>query len=264
MVYRASPQSGIAWVTGASSGVGRAVALELARAGYSVAATSNMPAELDTLAAEAPPGKIVVIPGDVTDPGDMVRAVARIEATGPIVLAFLNAGGQFPEDPQRFDDALFRRTVDLNLNGTANCLPPVLSVMRARGFGQIAINGSSSGYGGLPEAIAYGATKAALIHLAESLRLTCAPHGITVQLVSLGFVRTKLTDQNRFPMPFMTTTSNAARRICTGFAHGGFEIVVPRRLVWFLKLVNHLPYALYLPLIGALTGKRARGFAKRF
>src|SRR5277367_2886772 len=125
-MFRASPRSGIAWVTGAGSGVGRAVALELARAGYTVAATSNVPADLVFLAGEGLGGKIAVYPGDVTEPAEMAHVVRRITVDhGPIALAFLNAGGQFPEDSRTFDADLFRRTIGLNLAGTANCLAPV-------------------------------------------------------------------------------------------------------------------------------------------
>ena len=257
-MFRADPQSGVAWVTGASSGVGRAVALELARRGYTVAATSNAPLDLDVVAAEAP-RKIFAFAADMTRPDDMAESVARIEAAhGPIALAFLNAGGQFQEDSGDFDADLFRRTVDLNLTGTANCLAPLLRAMRARGRGQIAINGSSAGYGGMPEAISYGASKAALIHLAESLCLVCEPQNVMVQLVSLGFVRTALTDLNRFPMPFMMRPEQAARRICDGFARAGFEIVVPRRLIWNLKAWRHLPYSAYFAIVRATTSERVR------
>lgn len=253
-MYRASADDGVAWVTGASSGVGRAVALELARQGYIVAATSNVPAELDRLVAAASPGRILAFAGDVTDAGEMGRVVSRIEAeVGAIALAFLNAGGQFLEVAGGFDAALLRRTVELNLLGVGNCLAPLLGVMRERGRGQIVLNGSSAGYGGLPEAIAYGASKAGVIHLAQSLRLAWARRGIRVQLVTLGFVRTPLTDMNRFPMAFMVSAEYAAARICAGFARGGFEIVVPRRLVWLLKAINLLPYRLYFWLVGAIT-----------
>ena len=254
----ADPDAGIAWVTGACSGVGRAVALELARRGHKVAATSNAPADLAAIAAEAPE-RIFAYPADMTNSLDIANVVSRIEAErGPIALAFLNAGGQFQEEQDVFDADLFRRTVDLNLTGTANCIAPLLRAMRARHRGQIALNGSSAGYGGMPEAISYGASKAALIHLAESLRLVCEPDGVTIQLVSLGFVRTPLTDLNRFPMPFLMRPEQAARRICDGFEHGRFEIVVPRRLIWILKTWRLLPYREYFSIVRASTSERAR------
>lgn len=254
-MYLASPKLGVAWVTGASSGIGRAVALALARDGYSVAATSDAADELATLLQErVAPGAIHVFPGDITDAPAMGDLVGRIESlAGPIALAFLNAGGQWVEERARFDQAIFERTMRLNLLGTANCLAPLLARMRGRRAGQIAINGSSSGYGGLPQAISYGASKAALIHLSESLRLACAADGITIQLVSLGFVRTALTDMNRFPMPFRISPEQAARRICAGFRRTRFEIVTPRRLVWLVKLANLLPYRLYFRLVAAVS-----------
>jgi NAD(P)-dependent dehydrogenase (short-subunit alcohol dehydrogenase family) len=258
-VYRASPEQGLAWVTGASTGVGRAVAMELAGRGYRVAATARDEAQLADLAAEASclGRHIIPYPGDVTDEETIATTVARIEVEqGPIVLAFLNAGASFTELPEHFGAAPFRQTFDLNVVGTVNCLAPLLKVMRERRRGQIAINASLAGYGGLPGPHAYGASKAALIHLAESLSFSYAAEGIAVQLVSLGFVKTPLTDRIGYGMPFLMEVGDAGRRICDGFERGGFEITMPRRLAWPMKVANHLPYRLYFPLMRWLAGRR--------
>ncbi len=257
-MFRASPRDGLAWVTGASSGVGRAVALELARRGFKVAATARRDARLEQLAAEATDleGRVLPYAGDITDPAGIATLFARIEAEqGAVALAFLNAGAAFDEAPGGLDGGALRRSLDLNFQGTVHCLVPLLAAMRARGRGQIAINASLAGYAGLPRGSAYGASKAALIHLAESLRFGLKPAGITIQLVSLGYVRTPLTDGNSHPMPFLMPVDAAAQRICDGFRGGGFEIVLPRRLAWPLKAINHLPYSLYFPLMEWIAGR---------
>src|SRR5277367_6895968 len=190
MTYRANPRDGIAWVTGASSGIGRGVALELARRGYVVAASARRAEELRSLAREAAgvAGRIEPAPVDVTDRAAMAKAVADIEARGPIALAFLNAGGSFEDAPGDFGGEGFRKTFELNVFGVVNGLNPLMNAMKARGRGQIAINGSIAGYGGLPGAGAYGPSKAAIISLAAGAKFSADRSGVTVQLVNPGFV----------------------------------------------------------------------------
>ena len=253
-MFRAAPQKGIALVTGASSGIGRGVALELARRGYAVAAVARRLPELEALAAESG-GKIFAHVGDVTDRPAMAALVGAIEAAhGPVALAFLNAGTYSADGEGHVDARTVMRTFAVNVGGTVNCLDPLTAAMVARGFGQIALNASVAGYGGLPRAVAYGATKAALINMAASLKFALDPAGVTIQVVNPGFVRTPLTDRNDFPMPFLLELDVAARIICDGFERKGFEITFPRRLAWLMKAMNLLPYALYFPLVRAATG----------
>ena len=147
MTYRANPRDGAAWVTGASSGIGRGVALELARRGYVVAASARRIDELQSLAREAAglAGRIEPAPVDVTNREAMAKVVADIEARGPIALAFLNAGGSFDDASGDFGGEGFRKTFELNVFGVVNGLNPVMKAMKARGQGQIAINGSIAG-----------------------------------------------------------------------------------------------------------------------
>jgi NAD(P)-dependent dehydrogenase (short-subunit alcohol dehydrogenase family) len=258
LTYRANPRDGIAWVTGASSGIGRGVALELARRGYSVAASARRAEALRELAAEASglAGRIEACPLDVTDRDAVARLVPDIEAKlGPIALAFLNAGAGFSDLDGEIGGAGFRQTFELNVMGLAHCLDAALKAMRPRGKGQIAVNASIAGFGGLPAPAAYGASKAAAIHLTETLKFSADRHGVTMQLVTPGFVRTPLTAVNRFPMPFLMNSEIASRRICDGFERGGFEITFPRRLSFAVKAMNLLPYPLYFAI--------ARQFAPR-
>ena len=260
MPHVMTPKDGIAWVTGASSGIGLAVAIELARRGWRVAVTARRADELASIAAEqgqgGVAGEIAPFAGDVTDRAGMAALVGRIESeAGPIALAFLNAGGFFLDDATVGGDG-FRKTFDLNVTGTANCLEPLVSRMRARGAGQVALNASIAGYGGLPRDPAYCASKSALIVLAESIRTPLVRDGVLVQVVCPGFVKTPLTDRNTSKMPFLMGVEAAAKRICDGFAGGGFEIAFPRRMAWLAKAINMLPYPLYFALTGKAAAKR--------
>jgi NADP-dependent 3-hydroxy acid dehydrogenase YdfG len=256
---RVSPQDGVAWITGASSGIGRGVALELARRGWTVAASARRQAELEALALEAVglPGRIIAHSCDVTDAEALKQAHRTIRgAHGSVALAFFNAGvAPYVRAPD-LDVAAFRQAVDVNIMGVVNGVAAVMPAMAAQGFGQIAVNASIAGYGGLPKSAAYGATKAALINMCEALKFDCDNLGLIMQLVNPGFVETPLTGKNDFPMPFIMKNEDAARRVCDGFAGGGFEITFPRRFAYLLKAVNLLPYPLYFAVVGRLTGWR--------
>jgi NAD(P)-dependent dehydrogenase (short-subunit alcohol dehydrogenase family) len=250
----AKPADGVAWITGASSGIGRETAKRLAAAGWMVVATARGADALASLAAEGPAGRIVAMPGDITDAPGMAAIVARIEAeVGPLALVILNAGTYQPLDGKNLDAELIRRTFHVNVDGTVNALVPAAAAMKPRGKGQIAIVASVAGYGGLPKSAAYGATKAALINMAASLKFDFDRLGILMQVINPGFVETPLTDQNEFEMPFLMKVDAAADRILSGLATTRFEIVFPRRFALILKFLNILPYRLYFPLVGRMT-----------
>ncbi len=251
--YRAGPADGVAWVTGASAGLGRALALRLAAAGFRVAATARRHDALADLAT-AGKGRITAYPGDVTDPRAMNDVVAAIEGQlGPLALAILNAGVYDAAEHGPFDAAVAWRTVTVNLGGVIFCLEPVLAAMTSRGRGQIAVTASLAGYGGIPGSAAYGASKAALINLVEALRLAHAGDGLTVQIINPGFVDTAMTAGHDYPMPMMHSADAAAARILAGLGSGGFEITFPRRLAWTMKAAGLLPYRLWLPLMARAT-----------
>ena len=255
-MYRAHPRDGIAWVTGASSGIGRTVALELGQRGYKVAATARRAAELESLAAESQ--NIYSFPDDITDRAGMARLVGEIEDLhGQIALAFLNAGVYFITERDRFSADVVWRTFEINVGGTVNCLDPVLAAMERRGKGQIALTSSLAGYGGIEGSAGYGSTKAALIYMAETLKPTYERAGLTIQIVNPGFVHTAMTAQNDFKMPFVMDADRAAKIICDGFEKGGFEITFPRRLAYLFKAVCLLPYPLYFARMRRWT-ERAR------
>lgn len=245
------------WITGASSGIGRAVALRYSRDGAIVAASARSAAALADLAAEpSAGGRIRPFPVDVTDRAAMVAVVRTIEAEiGAIDLAILNAGTHRPFDAASFDPQIFDDLIAVNLIGTVNGLNAVLPAMRPRRQGHIAIVASVAGYAGLPTAAAYGATKAAMINMAEALKFDLDRLGIRLSLVNPGFVRTPLTDKNEFAMPALMEVEDAADAMVRGLSRGGFEVTFPRRFTYVLKLIRMLPYRIYFPLVARLTAK---------
>ncbi len=255
--YAAKPEEGVAWITGASSGIGRSLALRLAKGGWRVAVTARSDEALESLVDEARglTGSIMAFPGDITDAeaiGVVVDAVERV--MGPVALAVLNAGVYLPVRGNDLDLGAFEQSFAVNLSGTVKSLIPLVSKMKSRGKGQIAIVGSIAGYSGLPTSAAYGATKAGLLNMAEALKFDLDKLGIRLQVVSPGFVDTPATRDNPFPMPYLMTVEEAAERIAQGLRKPGFEIAFPRRFAWQLKFLRMLPYRLYFPLVARVTG----------
>ncbi|MEK9725854.1 MAG: SDR family NAD(P)-dependent oxidoreductase [Rhodospirillaceae bacterium] len=247
MTGQGSPRT--AWITGAGKGLGRALALRLARDGWVVAASARTAADLRTLAAEAPEGRVRAFPLDITDPEATAATVAAIEAEiGPIDLALLNAGTHIPVSLSDFSAASFRKLLETNVMGTVHGLDALLPGFTARGAGRIAVVASLVGYRGLPTSAAYGASKAALINMCEALRPELAAAGIILMLINPGFVATPLTDRNEFPMPFLISAEAAAEAIVRGLARDSFEIAFPWRFALIMKILRMLPDRLYFTL----------------
>jgi NADP-dependent 3-hydroxy acid dehydrogenase YdfG len=234
-----------AWVTGASSGIGRALALALARDGVKVAASARSADKLAELARCD--GNIAPFALDVRDreaTAAVVRAIAS--SLGPIDLAVLNAGVGELMPLRSFSAAKARHAMEVNYLGIANGVEALLPAMLERGAGHIAMMASAGGYRGLaPGGAAYGPSKAAVIHLAETLRNGLAAHGLAVSLINPGFVATPLTAANRHPMPFIVGADDAARRIIRGLRKRRFEIAFPWQLVALLKLARLMPYPMF-------------------
>jgi NAD(P)-dependent dehydrogenase (short-subunit alcohol dehydrogenase family) len=263
-LYRADPRDGIAWVTGASSGIGRALSLELARQGYTVAVTARSAEEFTPMVAEAGElaGRILPFPGDVTDETAMAEVVDRIEKeAGPIALAVLNAGTYLAAIGDRLSTANFVNTYKLNVFGAVNCLVPLVEHMKARRRGQIALVASVTGYFGMPSTAAYGASKAALNNMAEALKFDFDKLNIRIQVINPGFVDTPLTRKNTFQMPALMKVDSAALKLADALKHGGFESSFPRRFTWFLKFLRILPQPLRFRLINRITGWHKRPLA---
>lgn len=234
----------VAWITGASSGMGRALALFLARQGIKVYATARNEDALKQAAAQN--ANLHPLPGDVTDSDSMKAALATIrQADGLPDLVVLNAATYTRTLTNTITLDAAQRHFNTNVFGVLNATTQLLPLMKENGRGRIVIVGSVAGYRGLPNSGIYGATKAALISYAESLRAELATSGITVQIVNPGFVETPMTAQNDFPMPFIISAEEAASRIWNGLQKENFEITFPKRASYGLKFLRLLPYGLY-------------------
>lgn len=256
--YRALPEDGPVWITGASSGIGRELALCLAKKGWQVAATARSADKLEELSARSGSlaGSIHSFPADVTDTEAMAGLCASLEASlGTPALVIANAGVYLPQDGLAADVEAFRKSFDVNLMGTVNTILPAISAMKARGRGQIAIVASAAGYSGLPTSAAYGATKAGLMNLAEALKFDLDRAGLRLQVINPGFVDTPATKSNPFPMPHLMDVEDAAQHIVEGLEDtSSFEIAFPRKFILQLKLLKLLPYRLYFRLVARATG----------
>ena len=260
-LYRADPADGVAWVTGASSGLGRQVALQLAADGYTVAATARDADKLDILVREAARSghTIKAFPCDVADEAAMRETAAQIrQQAGPIALAIFNAGIYLPTRLDGLDAGHFAKTHRVNFLGVINGLPPVLDQMRRRSCGHVVVVGSASSFFGLPAAAAYGASKAALNNMVWALKYDLDPVNIRIQIINPGFVDTPLTEKNNFTMPALMSVESAARRLVAAIRSGGTEVSFPRRFTWFLKAIALLPSPLAYTITRRFTGWHKR------
>jgi short-subunit dehydrogenase len=235
----------VVWITGASTGIGRSMALQLAAAGVKVAVSARSAEKLGGL------GETVrSYPLDVTDAAAVAATIAEIERDmGPIDLAVLGAGAYAPQSAPQLDLATFAKLMTVNYLGVVNALTVLAPLMAMRRSGHIAWIASVAGYRGLPKAAAYGPTKAALINLAESVKPELDACGVTVSVINPGFVETPMTAVNDFKMPFLMTPDAAARRSIAGLAKRKFEVAFPTRFVAILKIARILPYSWFFALI---------------
>ncbi len=238
----------LVWITGASTGIGAEIAKQLAAQGVKVAISARSVESLYEVAREQP--SITIFPLNVTKAADVASTFAEIEkAHGPIDLIISGAGTYTPASAADFRVENFMRMYEVNYLGVIHVLAASLPTFRARRAGHLSWIASVSGYRGLPKAAAYGPTKAALINLAESLKPELERDGVTVSVINPGFVRTPMTAQNDFEMPFLMEPAEAARATIEGLAKGKFEVAYPGRFVAILKIARLLPYGLYFWLI---------------
>jgi NAD(P)-dependent dehydrogenase (short-subunit alcohol dehydrogenase family) len=251
-----APPWNTAWITGASSGIGRALSLALAEQGVRVAASARSADKLAELARGNERIEPYVL--DVTDLAATITTVQRVAATlGPIDLAVLNAGVWEPVGGRTFSTAVLRRAMDVNYFGIAHGLEALLPHMLERGRGRIAMMSSIAGYRGLPRAAAYGPSKAAVISLAETLKADVERYGVEISVIVPGFVATPLTSGNKFPMPFLISAERAATHIVSGLQKGKFEIAFPWQMVALMKFARLLPYRAYFWYARAVHARSA-------
>ncbi|MBI3533418.1 MAG: SDR family NAD(P)-dependent oxidoreductase [Burkholderiales bacterium] len=248
------------WLVGASSGIGRATASALHAQGATVFVSARQAQALDDWVAQHPGSdaqgrsRAVALPLDVTDLAQVQAAARSIEARQAIDLVLYCAGHYRAQRADAFDLKEMLVHQRINYLGALYVLDTVLPGLRAQGSGHISLVSSVAGFRGLPQSLAYGPTKAALINLAETLYLDLQPLGIGVSLVNPGFVETPLTAQNEFKMPGLITPEQAAQAMLAGWARGDFDIHYPKRFTRWMKLLRLLPYRLYFPLVRKFTG----------
>ncbi len=241
------------WVIGASTGIGAETARLLLSKGARVALSARRAEPLREIAGNRP--SAVIAPLDITDHATVLAARDQIvQAWNGIDLVLIVAGGYNEMRADSFDLGKINQLIDLNLRGVFNCLDAVLPGLLTQGSGGIGIVASVAGYSGLPKALIYGPTKAALINLAESLYLDLHPRDLAVYLINPGFVETPLTKDNDFKMPALISATTAAGSLVAGIEAGHFHIHFPKRFTNWLRLARLLPYRLYFPLIRKVTG----------
>lgn len=235
------------WLVGASDGLGLALAQRMARAGATVILSARDPARLDHAVQQVGP-LARAVPCDVADGASVKAARAKVgEIDGLVFLA----GIYWPMRAQDWDAAKVEAMLDVNLIGCARVLGAVIPDMVARDLGHVVITGSLSGFRGLPGAIGYGASKAGVMSLAESLHCDLRKTGVRVQLANPGFIRTRLTDQNEFKMPQIMSPEAAAEVVFDHMRRGRFSRSFPTPFQWLFRLSQFLPDALYYRMFGS-------------
>jgi len=238
------------WVIGASSGIGEACANALLAQGAKVALSSRRVERLNAIAAQAQTDQALVIPLDVTNDDQFHGAYQTLLNTwGGVDLLLFVSGMYIPLRADDFEIQAAEQTIEANLLGPMRAVALVLPEMLKAHAGHIAIVGSVAGYSGLPKALAYGPSKAGIINFCETLYYDLLPEGVSVHMISPGFVATEATAQNDFEMPALISAAQAATEILSGIQRGEFDIHFPKRFSRFLKLLRILPYPLYFWIV---------------
>ena len=240
------------WITGASSGIGKAVAEKFAAEGWKVAVSARRKELLQDMAKDQ---NISSFPLDVTDRSQINNVFQNIlKEFGNIDVCLFSSGTYEPKDEQNIDPDKIKNVIKVNFLGVIDCVKAVEKYFKNKKTGHISIVSSIAGYRGLPNSSGYGPSKAALTNFCESIYFDFKKFGVRVSVISPGFIKTPLTDKNEFPMPFLKTVDYAANQIFNGLVKSNaFEIHFPKGLTLTLKFLRILPYKLYLFLVDKLV-----------
>jgi short-subunit dehydrogenase len=228
------------WIVGASDGLGAALAKMIEARGAHVILSARSEDKLNDLAATL--NNATVLPMDVTDAASVRAAAPRAQHADAMLYC---VGTYEPMHAKDWDAEAVERMIDTNFTGATRVLAGVVPQYVARGFGHIMLIGSLSGYRGLPAAVGYSASKAALMHLAENLLIDLKGSGVKIQLANPGFIKTRLTAKNDFDMPQIMTADVAATHVIAAIDTGRFETAFPRPFAWVFKWGRYLPRALF-------------------
>ena len=240
------------WVTGASSGIGRAVAEKFAKEGWKVAVSARREEILNEMSKNE---NIFSFPLDVTNFDNCKSTFDKIlNQFGNIDICFLCSGTYDPKKEQEINIEQNKFVMNVNYFGTLNCVKSVEEYFKKEKKGHISIVSSIAGYRGLPNSSGYGPSKAALTNFAESIYFDFKKHNVKVSVVSPGFIKTPLTDKNEFPMPFLRSPEFAANKVYDGLVKtNSLEIDFPKQFTFTLKFLRILPYKIYLFLVDKLV-----------
>ena len=236
------------WITGASSGIGKALAEKFAFEGWKVAVSARRKEILDDMANNE---NISSYPLDVINQ-DQVNNISSkiINDFDGLDLCVFSSGTYDPKLEQEINIKQNKFVMETNFFGVLYCIKSIEKYFKDKRNGHISIVSSIAAYRGLPNSSGYGPSKAALTNLSESLYFDFKKHNVRISLISPGFIRTPLTDKNEFPMPFIKTPKFAAEKMFNGLTKTkSFEIHFPKELTLLLKLLRILPYRMYLFLI---------------
>lgn len=224
------------WIIGASTGLGRALAEVLHREGAQLVLSARSSDRLAEICRALPNTRAV--PFDVTDLDAVRQAVVNVGRVDGLVY---NAGTYDQISVADWDTEAALTISDVNYSGALRVLGETVPAFVREGRGDITLIGSLAGYHGLPNAISYGASKAALISLAETMRHDLAGTGVTVRIVNPGFIKTRLTDKNSFRMPMLMTPEDAADRVLRAMSRRRFRTDFPAPFSWVIRLIDYLP-----------------------
>ena len=243
----------VIWVTGASTGIGKALAIKFSKNGWKVAISARRLELLEEISKKNE--NIFSFPLDVTNKDECSKVFSEIKNKfGQIDLCIFSTGTWDPKKEKEIDVEQIENVMKVNFFGTVNSIKSVEKYFKELGKGHISIVSSIAGYRGLPNSTGYGPSKSALNNLTESLYFDFKRYGVRVSLISPGFIKTPMTDKNDFKMPFLKTTEYAAEKIYNGLVNtNAFEIHFPKQLTIVLKILKILPNWLYLRLVGKLT-----------
>ena len=237
------------WITGASSGIGKATAIKFANEGWQVAASARREKLLNDLSGQN--SNIFSFPLDVKDEIAAKNVFENIvKKLGSIDICLFCTGMHDPDSEIKLSSEKIREIMETNFFGTLNCIMAVNTYFREKKNGHISIVSSVAGYRGLPAASGYCASKSALTSLAESLYFDFKRHNVRVSLVSPGFIKTPMTDKNKFPMPMIKSAEFAAEKMFSGLTKKNvFEIHFPIFFTMIMKLLKIMPNKLYFLLV---------------
>ena len=241
------------WITGGSTGIGKALAIKFAKEGWNVAISARRENLLKETCEEHE--NISSFPLDVTDKKRCTEVFQNITDTFQnIDICFFSTGTWDPKREKDIDVEQIENVFKINFFGTLNSIKAVEKYFKDKKSGTITIVSSIAGYRGLPNSTGYGPSKSALNNLAESLYFDFGKSNVRVCLVSPGFIKTPMTDKNDFKMPFLKTPEYAAEKIYDGLVNkDSFEIHFPKSLTIILKILSFLPNKIYFGFIGKLT-----------